>query len=36
MNHRDTLMYVRGVPNVFENVFVSGASAILNCVRRMQ
>ena len=41
MNHRDTLAYVRGVPNVFEKeiprfVRMSGASAILSCERRMQ
>ena len=43
MNHRDTLAYVRGVPNVFEKEIprlvrtcMSGASAILSCVRRMQ
>ena len=41
MNHRDTLMYVRGVPYVFEKeiphlVRMSGASAILTCERRTQ
>ena len=41
MNHHATLTYVRGVPNVFEKeirrlVRMSGASAILSCVRRMQ
>ena len=41
MNHRDTLAYVRGVPYVFEKeiqrlVCMTGASAILSCVRRMQ
>ena len=41
MNYRDTLAYVRGVPNLFEKeiprlVRVSGASIILSCERRMQ
>ena len=41
MKHRDRLAYVRGVPNMFEKeiphlVRMSGASATLSCVRRME
>ena len=41
LNNRDTLAYVRGVPNVFDKeiprlVRMSGASAILSCDRRLQ
>ena len=41
VNHRDTLAYARGVPNVIEKeiprlVRMSGASAILSCERRIK